>query len=50
MAPSPESAALRDVVALMYRADWATLSLSATLTVRPCVSLIRRARRPATGC
>ena len=33
MAPSPESAALRDVVALMYRADWATLSLSATLTV-----------------
>ncbi|MGH3124631.1 MAG: hypothetical protein ACRDND_26925 [Streptosporangiaceae bacterium] len=34
MAPSPEPAVLRDVVALMYRADWTTLSLSATLTVR----------------
>jgi hypothetical protein len=30
MSPSPEPASLRDVVARLYRADWTTLSLSAT--------------------
>ena len=32
MGPLPETATLRDLVPLMYRADWAAVSLSATVT------------------
>jgi len=34
MAPLPDPAELRDLVAALYRADWTTVSLSATVTSR----------------